>query len=88
MSFQHFVPIVQLHVVITWHKCLFLQNTLLCRESSNGDGGSGDGGIDSTANLTPHQQHQQYLGDHRPELDQFPDLDWEGQVALGTTNQL
>lgn len=54
------------------------------RESSNGDGGNGDGGLDSTANLTPHQQHQQYLGDHRPELDQFPDLDWEGQAALGT----
>ncbi|XP_019850311.1 PREDICTED: DNA-binding protein RFX2-like isoform X1 [Amphimedon queenslandica] len=61
------------------------QPTTASRESSNGDGGSGDGGIDSAANLTPHQQHQQYLGDHRPELDQFPDLDWEGQVALDGT---
>jgi regulatory factor X 1/2/3 len=35
--------------------------------------------------LTPHQQHQQYLGDSRPELDPFPDFEWEGQIYFDGT---
>lgn len=57
--------------------------TLYYREPSNSESGNGDGGVECQASLTPHQQHQQYLGEHRPELDSFPDLEWEGQFALG-----
>lgn len=54
-----------------------------CREPSNSESGNGDGGLECQASLTPHQQHQQYLGDLRPELDSFPDLEWEGQLVIG-----
>lgn len=56
-------------------------NVVLNREPSNGESGNGDSGFDSQTGLTPHQQHQQYLGEHRPELDPFPELDWEGQLG-------
>ena len=50
------------------------------KDLSSSETGNGEGGLDSQGGLTPHQQHQQYLGDHRPELDPFPDMDWEGKL--------
>ena len=55
----------------------------MCRDLSSSETGNGEGGLDSQGGLTPHQQHQQYLGDHRPELDPFPDMDWEGKLLPG-----
>ncbi len=44
-----------------------------------------EGGETSTQpqDMTPQQQHQQYLGDSRPELAQFPDIQWAGTPIPG-----
>ena len=62
----------------------------LLRDYRSCEGASGEGGPETQANLTPHEQHQQYLGERRPELDPFPDLDWEqhpipGKATIGYT---
>ena len=47
------------------------------------DSGNGEGSLESQSGLAPHVQHQQYLGERRPELDQFPYPEWEGQRLPG-----
>ena len=55
-----------------------------CREYQSNDSPA-EGGECGTQpqDLTPAQQHQQYLGDSKPELTQFPEIDWEGTPIPG-----
>lgn len=48
-------------------------------------GSPAEGGEGSTQpqELTPQQQHQQYLGDSRPELKPFPEIQWAGTPIPG-----
>lgn len=57
---------------------------LLSREFNEG-GSPAEGGEGSTQpqDMTPQQQHQQYLGDSRPELTLFPDIQWAGTPIPG-----
>ena len=58
--------------------------TLLHREFNEG-GSPAEGGEGSAQpqDMTPQQQHQQYLGDSRPELAAFPDIQWAGTPIPG-----
>lgn len=57
------------------HACSLNEHTFpYSRDFSAGnDPSNGEGGLDA------QMQHQQYLGEGRPELDQFPYPEWEGQ---------
>lgn len=57
--------------------------TIFFREYGSGGSPSegGDGG--AQPELTPQQQHQQYLGDSRPELPPFPEIQWAGNPIPG-----
>ena len=54
------------------------------REFNEG-GSPAEGGEGSAQpqDMTPQQQHQQYLGDSRPELTLFPDIQWAGTPIPG-----
>ena len=56
----------------------------MCRDYNEG-GSPAEGGEGSAQpqDMTPQQQHQQYLGDSRPELVQFPDIQWAGTPIPG-----
>jgi regulatory factor X 1/2/3 len=43
----------------------------------------GPEGASQPAELTPHQQHRQYLGDGRPELVPFPEIAWSSSPLPG-----
>ncbi len=63
---------------------LFNHYYCINRDFVASDSGNGDTGLDAQSGLlAPHEQHQQYLGEHRPELDQFPYPEWEGQRLPG-----
>ena len=49
--------------------------------SSGSPSEGGEGG--AQPELTPQQQHQQYLGDSRPELPPFPEIQWAGNPIPG-----
>lgn len=51
---------------------------------SPAEGGEGSA---QPQDLTPQQQHQQYLGESKPELDQFPDIQWAGTPIPGEDSQ-
>ncbi len=48
---------------------------------------AGDGNT-QPQDLTPAQQHQQYLGETKPELTPFPEIDWNGFSVPGTVLSL
>ncbi|XP_064386998.1 transcription factor RFX3-like isoform X2 [Halichondria panicea] len=47
---------------------------------------AGDGNT-QPQDLTPAQQHQQYLGETKPELTPFPEIDWNGFSVPGSITQ-
>lgn len=53
------------------------------REYGSGDSPSEGGEGGAQPELTPQQQHQQYLGDSRPELPPFPEIQWAGNPIPG-----
>jgi hypothetical protein len=54
------------------------------RDYNEGDSpAEGGEGSAQPQDLTPQQQHQQYLGETRPELEQFPDIQWAGTPIPG-----
>lgn len=63
------------HIVV-----LFLFNRDYNEGGSPAEGGEGSS---QPQDMTPQQQHQQYLGDSRPELEQFPDIQWAGTPIPG-----
>ena len=60
-----------------------------CRDYNEG-GSPAEGGEGSAQpqDMTPQQQHQQYLGDSRPELPSFPDIVWAGTPIPGMSPPL
>lgn len=62
-----------------------LVNFLSSYREYNEGGSPAEGGEGSSQpqDLTPQQQHQQYLGESRPELVQFPDIQWAGMPIPG-----
>lgn len=54
-----------------------------CRDYVSGGSPSEGGEGGAQPELTPQQQHQQYLGDSRPELPPFPEIQWAGNPIPG-----
>ena len=54
-----------------------------CRDFASGGSPSEGGEGGAPPELTPQQQHQQYLGDSRPELPPFPEIQWAGNPIPG-----
>ena len=52
-----------------------------CREYQDAPGESAEGV--APGELTPQQQHQQYLGERRPELPTFPEIHWDTTPVPG-----
>lgn len=75
------VYVLKLYTFYVWF--LFF----VCRDYASGGSPteSGDSGT-QPAELTPQQQHQQYLGDSRPELPPFPEIQWAGNPIPGVEN--
>lgn len=48
------------------------------KDYRNSDSGGGDNLQENSGSLTPQQQHHQYLGENRPDMDAFPEIEWEG----------
>ena len=65
------------------HLPLLCSVCMPCREYQSGDvsGESGEGL--APGELTPQQQHQQYLGERRPELPTFPEIHWDATPVPG-----
>jgi len=52
-------------------------------QASDSPGEPGETATLSSQDLTPAQQHQQYLGESKPELVPFNDIDWQGAPLPG-----
>lgn len=56
----------------------------MCRDYQTSDSpAEGGEGSSQPQELTPAQQHHQYLGDGKPELVPFPEIEWADTIIPG-----